>query len=1113
MATIFVSSSGSNNNPGTEASPYQTYAYAISQAVVGDTIKINRGDTFREPLHCPKSDITITTYGIGAHPIFSGFQDLTGWASLGGGLYEKNNPNFQSNVRVIKLDTNEVFKGRWPKLSAANGGYLTISSASSSSVSNDQISTQGNFVGGSEAVIRSTNYTYDRMPITGKSGSTITWSGSTTYGPYNGFGFYIQNHISFLTELGEWMYSPASKKVTMHFGSGAPTSHTIQGSVIENLVTVASGVTNVSINNIHLSGSNGHAIKLNAGSNFKFNNVEISYAGIDGVNIVGHTGGIFDFCHVHHCNNGGVMAYNASEGTIIRNSRIEDIAMNTGVRQKGVGHGYAVQIPRANSLLENCDITRIGYIGVRFEKKNTKVKRNRISYFCLNTGDGGGIYNWNGGGAQDKQSGLEVTDNIVHHSGPSNVGTPYSQAFQDDLIYIDDHGSGVLISGNTCYAGNGRGIYLHNAETINVYGNLVFDCVTQMLVSSDTTGTNPERIVDLITQNNILFAKTASQTVLHLASNQDDIFNFINDYADGVSGAITELPKTRWDYNTYDNPLDRNKVIRRQIQGASTYYSVDNWKPVYGWDQSSGTGPLTFSSESDNFRLETNETQEAITIPLDKTYLLPDGTAAGASITLQPNEATLLLKQSDINPTPSPDPDPVGPSVQLIAPQDQKAIIYPTTVTLEAEVTVGDNAIEKVEFVVNGSIVGTVTSSPWSFDWVNPTAGVKDIQAIVTDINGLTGSSNFSTLTVYNFIDTEGAFRMFLNVGTDVSEEFNGQTFIGGTKFFPGPFQIDNVQPETTVKIFQTGIAYNILSISIPVPNGKRVTLKTYHNEPWFGVNDGQPAGPGKRVFDIFINGVLVFDNFDIYVYNNNQNTILTFENIEVTDGIIELYMVASVNNANLSALEVIPYIEQTINQAPQAASTSNVSTGTVPLIVEFNGAGSTDDIGIVSYLWDFGDGSTSTEINPIHIYETVGPYQPALTVTDGEGLTDTNTLSITVQEPAIVAPTVHITSPIAFSVIKEGNISVVVNIDDPSAQVSKVYLYLNNEWVDELEVDPYETILPLTEGNYQLKAITYDSNDVLLTESETINFNVVTSSQPASSIRVRGRYVVKTRS
>jgi uncharacterized delta-60 repeat protein len=44
---------------------------------------------------------------------------------------------------------------------------------------------------------------------------------------------------------------------------------------------------------------------------------------------------------------------------------------------------------------------------------------------------------------------------------------------------------------------------------------------------------------------------------------------------------------------------------------------------------------------------------------------------------------------------------------------------------------------------------------------------------------------------------------------------------------------------------------------------------------------------------------------------------------------------------------------------------------------------------GNLSYLWDFGDGATSTLQLPTHVYSTAGPYQICLTVDDGIGCID----------------------------------------------------------------------------------------------------------------------------
>ncbi|NDV46078.1 PKD domain-containing protein [Paludibacter sp. 221] len=53
------------------------------------------------------------------------------------------------------------------------------------------------------------------------------------------------------------------------------------------------------------------------------------------------------------------------------------------------------------------------------------------------------------------------------------------------------------------------------------------------------------------------------------------------------------------------------------------------------------------------------------------------------------------------------------------------------------------------------------------------------------------------------------------------------------------------------------------------------------------------------------------------------------------------------------------------------------------------------------SYAWDFGDGKTSTETNPVHTYAANGTYSVKLTAS-GEGGTDSTTESVVVEKQAI---------------------------------------------------------------------------------------------------------------
>ncbi|PIZ06391.1 MAG: hypothetical protein COY57_02230, partial [Flavobacteriales bacterium CG_4_10_14_0_8_um_filter_32_5] len=87
-----------------------------------------------------------------------------------------------------------------------------------------------------------------------------------------------------------------------------------------------------------------------------------------------------------------------------------------------------------------------------------------------------------------------------------------------------------------------------------------------------------------------------------------------------------------------------------------------------------------------------------------------------------------------------------------------------------------------------------------------------------------------------------------------------------------------------------------------------------------------------------------------------------------------------------------------------QAIITANPTSGLVPLNVAFGNGNITN----VSCFWDFGDGSTDTLCDPIHIYEALGSYTTTLIVSDMYGCPDTVTIIIEViGESSILIPTI----------------------------------------------------------------------------------------------------------
>ncbi len=70
----------------------------------------------------------------------------------------------------------------------------------------------------------------------------------------------------------------------------------------------------------------------------------------------------------------------------------------------------------------------------------------------------------------------------------------------------------------------------------------------------------------------------------------------------------------------------------------------------------------------------------------------------------------------------------------------------------------------------------------------------------------------------------------------------------------------------------------------------------------------------------------------------------------------------------------------------PVAEFSGTPTSGYVPLTVQFTDLSTNTP---TSWLWDFGDGETSTEENPLHTYATAGTYTVTLTATNAAGSDD----------------------------------------------------------------------------------------------------------------------------
>ena len=81
---------------------------------------------------------------------------------------------------------------------------------------------------------------------------------------------------------------------------------------------------------------------------------------------------------------------------------------------------------------------------------------------------------------------------------------------------------------------------------------------------------------------------------------------------------------------------------------------------------------------------------------------------------------------------------------------------------------------------------------------------------------------------------------------------------------------------------------------------------------------------------------------------------------------------------------------EETVNIVPIASFTIDKAAGEIYIgtTIQFTDTSTDEDGNITAWDWDFGDGTTSTEQNPTHAYDSLGTFIVTLEVTDNDGNT-----------------------------------------------------------------------------------------------------------------------------
>jgi hypothetical protein len=644
MAIYYISNTGNDGANGTTINtPWQNLSKISSTTFsAGDQILFKRGNTWYGSITINQSGtsgnpITFGAYGTGANPIITGFTTVAAWTNLGGNIWESTSTvSSLSTCNMVTIGGVNTAMGRYPKINAANGGYLTIASHSTDvSITCSSLTGTPNWTG-AEVVARTSNFNLNRATITSQSGSTINF-GNLGQEPTDGAGFFIQNNIQCLTQQNDWYYNPSTHKIRI-YSTSQPSN--VNVSSVETLVPIQTNY--LTFNNITFTGANGCAFYCWDNSP-RYNHITItncSFISI-GVNpiyvlinyLVTENNTIID------CNSGAIQSSYGTDVSI-RYNNIQNIGIFSGMRRVTSPYeltNSAVSCAIAsNFTVEYNTVKNVGYNAIDFYGDNILIKNNYVDTFCTVLDDGGGIYTFTGG--RSVMNNVIINGNIILNG----IGVPYGEItrFGAAGIYLDELSKNIEVYNNSVANTYMYGIQLNTVNGYcNVHDNTVYNASQYQYWSTywgnGTVPTNNQ------VNNNIFVAKISTNDGGY------DYQKCIGYYFTPDTGHTLLKASFTANNNYYARPINDTKIAFINDDWPAAFKTLAEWKTFSGQDANSHGSPQSVSTTND-IHFVYNETGTAKNFTLSTTFTDITNATHSGTLTLQPYTSIVLLGNGTI---------------------------------------------------------------------------------------------------------------------------------------------------------------------------------------------------------------------------------------------------------------------------------------------------------------------------------------------------------------------------------------------------------------------------------------------------------------------------------
>ena len=438
------------------------------------------------------------------------------------------------------------------------------------------------------------------------------------------------------------------------------------------------------------------------------------------------------------------------------------------------------------------------------------------------------------------------------------------------------------------------------------------------------------------------------------------------------------------------------------------------------------------------------------------------------------------------------------PIVALTNPPNNASFSAPASIVFGANATDPEGPVSSVSFYSNGGLVGTDTTSPFSFNWNSVGAGSYALTAVATDPGGLTTTSAVVSITVTNppgaftnvLIGSNSVWR-YLDDGSDQNTAWRALGF-NDAAWPSGAAQLGFGDGDETTLIANNGQVTTYFRQKFILGNAAAYTNLSI----WLLRDDGGV---------VYLNGIEIFRSPNM-VGTILFNTVATGPAAENTVDTATLASVGGllVDGPNIVAVEIhqqavissdVSFDFQLVgvagvappNNAPPSVTLTNPANSATfasPANITLQATAADSDGSVVQVdFYRNGVLIGSDVSSPFGIAwngVTAGSYSlTAVAIDNGGAATTSAPVNITVTGVANVPPTVNITSPANnTTTIAPSTVILTANAADSDGNVTRVDFYrgavlVGTDVSSPFSIDWTNALV----GAFQLSAIATDNN------------------------------------